>query len=136
MHSSVIVKSLFLTALCSLALESSRVCGQSSADYQAAIREETEAYFRDCVEHAYFGECQSAYIPPKVASLLDSRITPFDARPFTLSALAEKALCFESVSLLSDTSNQSLQLTAGRRDDQLYFNETVLSLSSARPHQR
>ena len=111
------MKSLFLTALAGLVLESSPVCGQSSTDYQAAIREEIEAYFRDCVEHAYFVDCKSAYVPPEVASVLDSGFTTFQAQPLTLSVLTEKVLRFESVSLLSDTSNLSLQPTAGRSDD-------------------
>jgi hypothetical protein len=136
MYSPVIVKLLFLAALVSLLLDSSPVCGQSSADYRAAIRQETEAYFRDCVEHAYFVVCESAYTPREVASVLGAGTTSFHARPFTLSALTEKVLSFESVSLLSDTSNQSLQLTAGRRDDQLYFDKTVFSFSGARPRQR
>jgi hypothetical protein len=101
------MKSLFLTAVAGLVLESSPVSGQSSTEYQAAIREEIEAYFRDCVEHAYFGQCKRPYIPPEMASVLDSGNTSFQAGPLTLSVHTEKALSFESVSLLSDTSNRS-----------------------------
>jgi hypothetical protein len=35
-----------------------------------------------------------------------------------------------------DWSNQSLQLTAGRRDEQLYFYENIVDVAKARLRQR
>ncbi len=55
--------------------------------------------------------------------------------PFSLLSASSVGFLF-GVSSMRKRSNQSLQLTAGRCDDQLYFHETVLNIAKARSRQR
>jgi hypothetical protein len=90
----------------------------SSADYQAAIREATEAYRGDCAEGSDIIVWSGFYMRPEIPSPLDYRSDPFPAEPFTLRGTI-KSNDHDSHAwwLEIPTPNQSMKPTAPWRNN-------------------
>ena len=106
---------LVKSGACLAALLAQSLFAQTSADYQAAIREAIEAYRGDCTEHANFVVCEEWYDPTSGTHTPQHATNVFPPEAFALSLPVGENRAFTSASLQHATSNQTLELTATRR---------------------
>jgi hypothetical protein len=109
---------------------------QAWENFRAAVREAVEHPSLEIAPGVYSGgpghifsresNFDEPICPPEE---LEHTADPFPIKPYTLPGTA-------SETLRRDASNQALQLTADRREEQFYFYETFSDISTARSRQR